>query len=149
MKLKNFLGMMVIVLCAVACSDDDKEEEVATPAQEIAGTYTGSIVMSVESTAYDPSDATIKLSAEESGTLMIVLPEAGSGAMVVPEITLKGVKVSTTDHVTYTIAEAEINEGIYVGKLAGTVKGNQAAITYSITPGAMPVSISFAFTGSK
>lgn len=38
MKLKNFLAMMAIALCAVACSDnDDKKEDTVIPAQEVAG----------------------------------------------------------------------------------------------------------------
>ena len=33
MKLKNFLAMMAIALCAVACSDnDDKKEDTVIPA---------------------------------------------------------------------------------------------------------------------
>lgn len=36
MKLKNFLAMMAIALCAVACSDnDDKKEDTVIPAQEV------------------------------------------------------------------------------------------------------------------
>lgn len=149
MKLKNFLAMMAIALCVVACSDDDKEEEVITPAQQVAGSYEGSLVMSVGSTAYDPSDATFKFSAETNGTLTLVLPGSGSGAMAMPEITLKDVKVATTDNITYTIGETEINEDKYVGKLSGTIKDNKATITYSITPGAMPFPINFEFIGSK
>lgn len=42
MKLKNFLAMMAIALCAVACSDnDDKKEDTVIPAQEVAGIYNG------------------------------------------------------------------------------------------------------------
>lgn len=41
MKLKNFLGMMVIALCAVACSDDDDNKKEIIPANEVAGTYNG------------------------------------------------------------------------------------------------------------
>ena len=40
MKLKNFLAMMAIALCAVACSDnDDKKEDTVIPAQEVAGIF--------------------------------------------------------------------------------------------------------------
>lgn len=41
MKLKNFLGMMVIALCVVACSDDADKGQNVIPAQEVAGTYNG------------------------------------------------------------------------------------------------------------
>ena len=38
MKLKNFLAMMAIALCAVACcANDDKKEDTGMPAQEVAG----------------------------------------------------------------------------------------------------------------
>lgn len=41
MKLKNFLAMMAIALCAVACSDDDNSNQEVIPAKEVAGTYNG------------------------------------------------------------------------------------------------------------
>ena len=48
MKLKNFLAMMAIALCAVACSDnDDKKEDTVIPAQEVAGIYNGTLSLSV------------------------------------------------------------------------------------------------------
>lgn len=39
MKLKNFLAMMAIALCAVACSDDD--DTMVDYAQNVTGTYNG------------------------------------------------------------------------------------------------------------
>ena len=48
MKLKNYLAMMAIALCAVACSDnDDKKEDTVIPAQEVAGIYNGTLSLSV------------------------------------------------------------------------------------------------------
>lgn len=41
MKLKNFLGMMAIALCVVACSDDDNNDQSVNLAREVAGTYNG------------------------------------------------------------------------------------------------------------
>lgn len=61
MKLKNFLAMMAIALCAVACSDnDDKKEDTVIPAQEVAGIYNGTLSLSVSGNDQGTSDSQVK-----------------------------------------------------------------------------------------
>ena len=146
MKLKNYMAMMAAVLCLAACSDD---EETVKPSEAVAGNYQGTITMSVASTSYDPTEATIQITAVSDNTVTIVLPSAGSGAMALPSLTVSGAVVSTTDDVTYTISETAINQDKYVGSLTGTIKNGKADIDYSVTPGAMPMAINFDFTGEK
>ena len=62
MKLKNYLAMMAIALCAVACSDDDnKKEDTVIPAQEVAGTYNGTLSLSVSGNDQGTSDSQVKI----------------------------------------------------------------------------------------
>lgn len=147
MKVKNLFAMMAVALCMTACSDDD--ETVVSPAQAVEGSYAGSVTMSVMGTDYGSSEATVRITRLTDATVSIVLPEAGEGSMALPSITVTGAVVSTADDVTYTIAETAINQDKYVGSLTGTVKNGKAEIDYSVTPGAMPMSINFEFSGSK
>ena len=74
MKLKNYLAMMAIALCAVACSDDDnKKEDTVIPAQEVAGTYNGTLSLSVSGNDQGTSDSQVKITAEEGGTVQVLL----------------------------------------------------------------------------
>ena len=103
MKLKNFLAMMAIALCAVACSDnDDKKEDTVIPAQEVAGIYNGTLSLSVSGNDQGTSDSQVKITAEEGGTVQVLLVGgAGEGMMSLPDIAIPGIKVHTSDNVTY------------------------------------------------
>ena len=91
MKLKNFLAMMAIALCAVACSDnDDKKEDTVIPAQEVAGIYNGTLSLSVSGNDQGTSDSQVKITAEEGGTVQVLLVGgAGEGMMSLPDIAIK------------------------------------------------------------
>ena len=131
MKLKNYLAMMAIALCAVACSDDDnKKEDTVIPAQEVAGT------------------------AEEGGTVQVLLVGgAGEGMMSLPDIAIPGIKVQTSDNVTYTFPESAIDVTVgtvkYTGSLQGTIKDEKADLMFTLKPGAMPMAITATFVGTK
>ena len=108
MKLKNYLAMMAIALCAVACSDDDnKKEDTVIPAQEVAGIYNGTLSLSVSGNDQGTSDSQVKITAEEGGTVQVLLVGgAGEGMMSLPDIAIPGIKVQTSDNVTYTFPES-------------------------------------------
>ena len=154
MKLKNFLGMMTIALCVVACSDDDKQEDVVTPAQEVAGTYNGTLSLSVSGNDQGMSDSQVKITAEEGGTVQVLLVGgAGERAMSLPDIAVSGVKVQTSDNVTYSFPESAIDVTVgstkYTGSLQGTVEDEKANLVFELKPGAMPMAITATFVGTK
>ena len=111
MKLKNFLAMMAIALCAVACSDnDDKKEDTVIPAQEVAGIYNGTLSLSVSGNDQGTSDSQVKITAEEGGTVQVLLVGgAGEGMMSLPDIAIPGIKVHTSDNVTYILPESAVD----------------------------------------
>ena len=121
MKLKNYLAMMAIALCAVACSDDDnKKEDTVIPAQEVAGTYNGTLSLSVSGNDQGTSDSQVKITAEEGGTVQVLLVgSAGEGMMSLPDIAIPGIKVQTSDNVTYTFPESAIDVTVGTVKYTG------------------------------
>ena len=153
MKLKNFLAMMAIALCAVACSDDDnKKEDTVIPAQEVAGTYNGTLSLSVSGNDQGTSDSQVKITAEEGGTVQVLLV-AGEGMMSLPDIAIPGIKVHTSDNVTYILPESAVDVTVgsvkYTGSLQGTIKDEKADLIFTLKPGAMPMAITATFVGTK
>lgn len=91
MKLKIFLAMMVIALCAVACSDDDKEEVVIIPAQEIAGVYDGYTKAVAQ---YFPDgqyavEQTVKIEANDDETVTVSYTSDSFGTFTIKNATVK------------------------------------------------------------
>lgn len=157
MRLKNFLTMMLVALCTMACSDDDTQENAVIPAQEIAGTYTGTLSVGVGSQTMNPTENyKVVAEAEQNGTVKVTLAATDEeGGMSFPEISLSGIQVSKTDGM-YTLAETPIDvtvEGIaWVGNLSGMVKDKQLNLDYTCTPGAMSamgMTIKCTYIGSK
>lgn len=155
MKLKNFLAMMAIALCAVACSDnDDKKEDTVIPAQEVAGIYNGTLSLSVSGNDQGTSDSQVKITAEEGGTVQVLLVGgAGEGMMSLPDIAIPGIKVHTSDNVTYILPESAVDVTVgsvkYTGSLQGTIKDEKADLIFTLKPGAMPKAITATFVGTK
>ena len=150
MKVKNFLAMAAIALCAVACSDDD---DVVNFSENVEGTYDGSLSMFGK----DPADATIKMEAQSNGKVTIVLPKAGSGKMVLPSVTVKDIAITETSTDEYAVTMAATDSvvveangmSITTKALSGTVKNNKLTLKYSVKPGKMPMYIPFDFEGAK
>ena len=86
-----------------------------------------------------------------STDLVSVLGGIVFGGYSIPEITLSGIAVSTTDNKVFAIAETEINQTVgttnYVGTLGGNVDNGKLTLNYALKPGAMPMSITFIFVG--
>ena len=70
------------------CSDnDDKKEDTVIPAQEVAGIYNGTLSLSVSGNDQGTSDSQVKITAEEGGTVQVLLVGgAGEGMMSLPDI---------------------------------------------------------------
>lgn len=115
----------------------------------VAGKYTG--IMSYGVSEMSEVEASIELKAHGDDKIDIVLPQIGEGMMSIPEITLSGIAVSTTDNKVFAIAETEINQTVgttnYVGTLGGNVDNGKLTLNYALKPGAMPMSITFTFVG--
>ena len=157
MKFLNYLAIAAIALGTVSCDDDDPvQKEVVSPVELIAGSYNGGMSMIVGEPG-EPSDATVVLKAQKDGKLTIVIPEVGSGKMVMPELELTDAKVEKVagKEGEYTISKEAFvinNPGMPLTNkkgLKGTVKGTSIELSYDIQPGAMPMAIQFSFKGTK
>lgn len=138
------LGLMAF--CAIAFSSCKKEK----PAEEIEGSYKGTIVMSVSGTEQGSVDTTIVLTAVNEEQVKILIPAMGEGRMSVPDITINNVNVSEASDNLYNLAETAVeftnNDITWKGSIKGNVNNNVLNLEYTLQPGAMPMSIDFVFT---
>ena len=136
--MKKFKTMMAMMLALVSmcvafssCSSDDDPVAVAA-AKEIAGTYTGSLDMTV------------------------TLPACGEGMMALPALEVPAVKVSGSNGAyafsqenyagTITVNGAEKK---YTVTLHGTLKDKTLTVNYSVQYGKMPMPMIGKFVCTK
>lgn len=163
MKIRKFLAMMIatVALCAsfTSCGDDDDEKTVPA-AESLAGTYTGTLSISVMGT--ESTDTVSYVITKEDDThVKMTIPAAGSGMMSLPSITVDNIPVTTS-----TVNGAEVVSAS-VSTVSGTINVNgtdksytfndivivgqnkTAAINYSLQYGKMPAAMVCAFKGTK
>ena len=147
-------------MSAVSCDKENEEEPAApvvaeTPADAVKGSYNGYIYMSVAGSTEDPVGGTIVVAKESGNSVKVSVPSVGEGMMALSAFEIEGVGVSQSGDV-YTLTKEEFavsvprasGEGTieYTGSLSGTVAGGKLTLEYSVTPGAMPMAITFTFT---
>ena len=141
------LGLMAIG--AIAISGCKKEK----PAEEIDGSYKGTLVMSVSDKEQGRLDTTIVLKAENEETASIFIPAMGEGRMSVPDLTIKGVPVTKASDNLYNLSETAVafthNNVEWKGSIQGNVNHDKLHLEYTLQPGAMPMSILFVFDSKQ
>lgn len=86
MKLKNYLVLLTVALCTVACSKDDG----VNLSEQVAGTYNGYTTSSFFSGSYTSSVAgeTVAITSNTDGTLRIVYTSEEWGSFIVSDATV-------------------------------------------------------------
>lgn len=150
--MKKFKTMMAMMLALVSmcvafssCSSDDDPVAVAAT-KEIAGTYTGSLDMTVMGTASTYDNLTMKIEAVDDATVKVTLPACGEGMMALPALEVPAVKASGSNGAyafsqenyagTITVNGAEKK---YTVTLHGTLKDKTLTVNYSVQYGKMPM----------
>ena len=149
------LAALTFITTSCKKDDDNNKVESKPVAQAIAKTYDGSVTMSVSGQEQGTYNVSITIAADGENTAKITLPAAGSGMMALMECEVTGVNV-TKDGDSYTLIKDNYSTTLtkddgttitYTGSINGTVGADKKlAMTYSIKPGAMPMSIDFVFS---
>lgn len=130
----------------------------------VAGSYGGSLSVSVAGEAQgDPVESTVSVAASEDGTSATVtlgsfsIAGMGGAQMTFGDIVVTGVQVTTADYAEYVLS-GEVDASVELagntirvsGSVSGTIRDDKSAtITFSLTPGAMPVPIVAVFTTAE
>ena len=130
----------------------------APVAAVLAGTYNGNLELSVAGSSQgDPVESSVKMEAAEDGSLTMTLAGfAAMGGMQLGDIVITGVEATTDDYSSYALSgtvNADVAMGQasikVTGEVEGTVKDGKADITFTLTPGAMPMAITAKFTSAE
>lgn len=152
MKLLEFIAVAAMLLvAAVSCRPSSEGE--ADPAASVAGTYYGTLALSVMGQDQGSSEASVTIEAPGGGTATVTLSGFGMGAMSLGDIVIPGVPVSESDE-GYSLSAGSIDvtagEMNVTGTMEGTVSAEgSASITFVLRPGAMPMDVTAVFTGSR
>lgn len=150
MKLKTLTTLLIAIFCMAACSDDDEPE--INLARDIAGVYQGELTLSVGKTTMDPvKNSKVTINAQTNGNAELTLAGFGEAPMAFEDIVIKDVPVTKGSNDTYSLAgKVDATSGTInvTGTVEGTVvKGGKANLTFTLKPGAMPMSVTAVFTG--
>ncbi|MBR1766475.1 MAG: hypothetical protein IJ745_05490 [Bacteroidales bacterium] len=146
LKLRNFFLFAILSAFIVfsACSGDEDENIAA----EVAGTYEGTLKMSVSGRETDSFTTTITIREQSSSTVSIVLPELPGSHGNVPEMELKGVSVRHDGDGIYSLSKStavtllDVN---YAITLSGTHTDQATTLQYAVAPEGMPMPIEILF----
>lgn len=162
-------ALLVGTTAFVSCSDDDDDFPKKGEIESLTGTYSGSLGATVavpgSSTVDCNIDGTYEVIVEtepkENDEVVVVLPSCSyttsqmQTAQTIPAITVREVEVDREGHdaQTYYIEEDDFTVAVdgvtYTGQLHGIIRGSSINLTYSLTPGSMPMPINFTFNGTK
>lgn len=120
----------------------------------IAGTYKGELTLSVGEISLDPvKDSQVKINSQANGKAELTLAGfSGMGTMKMEDITITDVEVKSSENNSYTLSGAiNAKSGTInvIGKLEGSIIKDEANITFTMKPGAMPMDITAVFKGKK
>ncbi len=161
MKIKSLMTMMVaaVALVTIFCScgsDDDDEQVVAVPAQ-VAGSYTGTEVLTVMG---EPDENTVTFEFKESSaqTVDMTIPSYGMDMMTLPALPVKNIiLVKSGDNITGKVAKYESvvtaadgsEKAFTLTDLTVIFNGKTVVVTFTLKYGNMPFAFEGQFTGTK
>lgn len=152
MKLTEIITLAAIAVFATSCEQQNQESETSF-SEAVAGTYTGTLTMSVMGTAMDPMEEAQVTLGVENDVWTLTLPEMGMGTMSMESISVEVELAESGEGYTLTAENIDAVSGNLniTGSLTGTVSadGSSMSINAEITPGAMPMAINVDFEGTK
>lgn len=141
----------------VSCDKDEDKDEPAAVAK-VTGSYTGTLKAVVTNIDCEmPGEYTITIQKDQKDDdVQVVIPETsfkypGSERVAtIPAFTIPDVDIKSSGN-AYIISEDDYSVAVngveYSGSIHGTINGKNAEINFTVTPGAMPMPISYTFKG--
>ncbi len=148
-------GLTVTFYSGDAPGDEGDEGTAESVVEAVVGSYSGMMSMTVSGSSQGEFEVEVTFAAADDGTLTISVPSMSMGSsMTLPAFDITGVAVSESESgdgtYTITLESATIETEsmtVKVADLTGTVYAvGSAEFTMNVTPGAMPMSITFAFS---
>jgi hypothetical protein len=156
MKIKSLMMMtmaaVAIVMGVSSCGGDDDVPEAPVAAQ-VAGSYTGSEILTVSGEVDESTEAFVFSKATDV-SVDVTLPEYGEGMMTIPALPVKGIVLTKSGD---TIAgkldkyegTTEAGKAYVVTDVAVIFSDNTVVMTFKMKYGNMPFEFEGLFTGTR
>lgn len=159
MKIKSFMMMVAaaaFVMSVSSCSKNDDEPE-APVANQVAGSYTGTEILTVMGEP-EESTETIEFTKATDVSVDVTLPEYGEGMMTIPALPVKGITLTKSGNTitgklaSYagSVKNASGDEKSYtISDITVIFNEKTVVMTFTMNYGNMPFAFEGQFTGTK
>ena len=156
MKIKSFMMMTMAAVALVfgvsSCGGDDDVPEAPVAAQ-VAGSYTGTEVLTVSGEA-DESTETFVFTKATDVSVDVTLPEYGEGMMTIPALPVKGVMLTKSGNTISGKLDkyegtTEAGKAYTISNIVVLFSDNTVVMTFKMKYGNMPFDFDGQFTGNR
>ena len=156
MKIKSFMlttmAAVALVFGVSSCGGDDDVPEAPVAAQ-VAGSYTGTEVLTVSGEA-DESTETFVFTKATDVSVDVTLPEYGEGMMTIPALPVKGIMLTKSGNtITGKLDKyegtTEAGKAYTISNIVVSFSDKTVVMTFEMKYGNMPFDFDGVFTGKK
>jgi hypothetical protein len=156
MKIKHFMMMTMAAVALVfgvsSCGGDDDVPEAPVAAQ-VAGSYTGTEVLTVSGEA-DESTETFVFTKATDVSVDVTLPEYGEGMMTIPALPVKGIMLTKSGNtITGKLDKyegtTEAGKAYTISNIVVSFSDKTVVMTFEMKYGNMPFGFDGQFTGNR
>ena len=156
MKIKHFMMMTMAAVALVfgvsSCGGDDDVPEAPVAAQ-VAGSYTGTEVLTVSGEA-DESTETFVFTKATDVSVDVTLPEYGEGMMTIPALPVKGIMLTKSGNtITGKLDKyegtTEAGKAYTISNIVVSFSDKTVVMTFEMKYGNMPFGFDGLFTGNR
>ena len=151
------IAAMAFVMSMSSCSSSNDDAPETPVANQVAGSYTGTEVMTVSGEA-DENTETFEFTKATDVSVDVTLPEYGEGMMTVPAMPVKGISLTKSGNTITgklakyegTVKNAKGDEKSYtVTDFVVIFNDKTVVLTFKMKYGNMPFDFEGQFTGTK
>ena len=156
MKIKSLMMMTMAAVALVfgvsSCGGDDDVPEAPVAAQ-VAGSYTGTEVLTVSGEA-DESTETFVFTKATDVSVDVTLPEYGEGMMTIPALPVKGIMLTKSGNtITGKLDKyegtTEAGKAYTISNIVVSFSDKTVVMTFEMKYGNMPFGFDGQFTGNR
>ena len=156
MKIKSFIlttmAAVVLVFGVSSCGGDDDVPEAPVAAQ-VAGSYTGTEVLTVSGEA-DESTETFVFTKATDVSVDVTLPEYGEGMMTIPALPVKGIMLTKSGNtITGKLDKyegtTEAGKAYTISNIVVSFSDKTVGMRFEMKYGNMPFDFDGQFTGNR
>ena len=161
MKIRSFMTMMVAAVAIVfgmsSCGSDDNDEPEVALAAQVAGSYTGQEILTVDGEP-DEGSATFVFTKSSDTSIDMTIPQYGMGMMTLPALPVKNIPLTksgstiTGKLASYagSVTNADGAEKAYtISDVTVIFNDKTVVVTFTMKYGNMPFVFAGQFTGTR